>query len=124
VKILLIEGPDASATLRCQAQADALGVVLDVRHGQDEGEIIGWIHQARGNFQGIIINAASLSCTSIAVMDALLTFDGDVIEVHMSNIHRREPFRHATYTSKAARGCICGLGPLGYELAIQAMFQR
>jgi len=54
-------------------------------------------------------------------MDALLTFDGPVIEVHMSNIHRREPFRNKTYTSKAAVGSICGLGPLGYELAIQAM---
>lgn len=111
--------PDIAA--RCHAKAGSLGVELDFRQSQDEGEIITWIQQARGNFAGLIINAAGLSYTSIAIMDALLTFDGPVIEVHMSNIHRREPFRNKTYTSKAAVGSICGLGPLGYELAIQAM---
>ena len=141
MKILFINGPNANLygldpsgtygsesfpdiAVRCQARAGALGVDLDFRQSQDEGEIIGWIHQARSNFHGIIINAAGLSYTSISVMDALLTFDGDVIEVHMSNIHRRENFRNKTYTAKAARGSICGLGPLGYELAMQAMAQR
>lgn len=111
--------PDIAA--RCHAKAASLGAELDFRQSQDEGELITWIQQARGVLRGIIINAAGLSYTSIAVMDALLTFDGPVIEVHMSNIHRREPFRNRTYTSKAAVGSICGFGPLGYEIAIQAM---
>ncbi|MDB5414790.1 MAG: 3-dehydroquinate dehydratase [Rubritepida sp.] len=138
MKLLFINGPnanlyglDASGTYghegfgdierRCHAKASALGAELDFRQSQDEGEIIGWIHRARGDVNGLIINAAGLSYTSIAVMDALLTFDGPVIEVHMSNIHRREPFRNRTYTSRAAVGSICGLGPIGYEIAIQAI---
>jgi 3-dehydroquinate dehydratase II len=138
MKLLFINGPNAnlygldpSGTYgretfadigaRCHRKAATLDAELDFRQSQDEGEIITWIQQARGRFQGVIINAAGLSYTSIAVMDALLTFDGPIIEVHMSNIHRREPFRNKTYTSKAAVGSICGLGPLGYELAIQAM---
>jgi len=138
VKLLFLNGPNANLyglepsgtygretfpdiAARCHAKAGALGVELDFRQSQDEGEIIAWIQQARGDADGLIINAAGLSYTSIAIMDALLTFDGPVIEVHMSNIHRREPFRNRTYTSKAATGSICGLGPLGYEIAIQAM---
>lgn len=138
MRLLFINGPnanlyglDSSGTYgretfgdiaaRCQRKAASLDAELDFRQSQDESEIITWIQQARGVMQGVIINAAGLSYTSIAVMDALLTFDGPVIEVHMSNIHRREPFRNKTYTSKAAVGSICGLGPLGYELAIQAM---
>ncbi|MEI6160555.1 MAG: type II 3-dehydroquinate dehydratase [Roseococcus sp.] len=138
MKILFVNGPNANLygldpsgtygretfadiAARCQRKAATLDAELDFRQSQDEGEIITWIQQARGRMQGVIINAAGLSYTSIAIMDALLTFDGPVIEVHMSNIHRREPFRNKTYTAKAAVGSICGLGPLGYELAIQAM---
>lgn len=138
MRLLFINGPNANLygldpsgtygretftdiAARCQRKAASLDAELDFRQSQDEGEIITWIQQARGEAAGLIINAAGLSYTSIAVMDALLTFDGPVIEVHMSNIHRREPFRNKTYTSKAAVGSICGLGPLGYELAIQAM---
>ncbi|WP_431302142.1 type II 3-dehydroquinate dehydratase [Sediminicoccus sp. BL-A-41-H5] len=138
MRLLFINGPNANLygldpsgtygretfgdiAARCQRKAASLEAELDFRQSQDEGEIITWIQQARGEAAGLIINAAGLSYTSIAVMDALLTFDGPVIEVHMSNIHRREPFRNKTYTSKAAVGSICGLGPLGYELAIQAM---
>jgi 3-dehydroquinate dehydratase-2 len=138
VRLLFINGPNVNLhgldpsgahgrenfgdiAARCQRKAAVLDVELHFRQSQDEGEIITWIQQARGQMQGVIINAAGLSHTSIAVMDALLTFDGPVIEVHMSNIHRREPFRNRTYTSKAAVGSICGLGPFGYELAIQAM---
>jgi 3-dehydroquinate dehydratase-2 len=138
VKLLFINGPNANLyglepsgtygretfpdiAARCHAKAGSLGVDLDFRQSQDEGEIITWIQQARGNADGLLINAAGLSYTSIAIMDGLLTFDGPVIEVHMSNIHRREPFRNKTFTSKAATGSICGLGPLGYEIAIQAM---
>ncbi|UPY38677.1 type II 3-dehydroquinate dehydratase [Sediminicoccus sp. KRV36] len=138
MKLLFINGPNANLygldpsgtygqetfpdiAARCHRKAATLGVELDFRQSQDEGEIITWIQQARGHAQGVIINAAGLSYTSIAIMDALLSFDGPVIEVHMSNIHRREPFRNKTYTAKAAVGSICGLGPHGYELAIQAM---
>ena len=138
MRLLFINGPNANLygldpsgtygretfgdiAARCRRKAASLEAELDFRQSQDEGEIITWIQQARGEAAGLIINAAGLSYTSIAVMDALLTFDGPVIEVHMSNIHRREPFRNKTYTSKAAVGSICGLGPLGYELAIQAM---
>jgi 3-dehydroquinate dehydratase-2 len=138
VRLLFINGPNANLyglepsgtyghetfpdiAARCHAKAGSLGVELDFRQSQDEGEIITWIQQARGHADGLIINAAGLSYTSIAIMDALLTFDGPIIEVHMSNIHRREPFRNKTFTSKAATGSICGLGPLGYEIAIQAM---
>lgn len=138
MRLLCINGPNANLygldpagaygretfgdiAARCQRKAASLDVELDFRQSQDEGEIITWIQQARGEASGLIINAAGLSYTSIAVMDALLAYGGPVIEVHMSNIHRREAFRHKTYTSKAAVGSICGLGPLGYELAIQAM---
>ena len=138
VKLLFLNGPTANAygtgragtygretfpdiAARCHARAAALGVTLDFRQSQDEGEIIGWIQQA---LDGIIINAAGLSYTSVALLDALLGFDRPVIEVHMSNIHRREPFRHRTFTSRGALASICGLGPLGYELAILAMARR
>lgn len=103
---------------RALAAAERAGLDLDFRQTNDEGTLIDWIQEAREAADGILINAAGLSYTSIAVLDALLMFDGPVLEVHMSNIHRREPFRHKTFTSLAATGTICGLGPLGYELAI------
>ena len=108
----------ADIAARCHARATSLGVALDLRQSQDEGELIG---QAGGWAQGTIINAAGLSYTSIALMDALQGFEGPVIEVHMSNIHRRELFRHPSFTAPAAMGSICGFGPLGYGLAILAM---
>lgn len=106
---------------RCETAAAAAGVTLDFRQTNDEGQLIDWIQEARGKAGGIIINAAGLSYTSIAVLDALLAFGGPVLEVHMSNIHKREPFRQKTFTSQAATGGIYGLGPMGYEMAIQAM---
>lgn len=106
---------------RCEAAAERVGLALEFRQTNDEGQLIDWIQEARERADGLLINAAGLSYTSIAVLDALLMIEGPVIEVHMSNIHRREPFRDKTFTSKAATGSICGLGPLGYELAIGAM---
>jgi 3-dehydroquinate dehydratase-2 len=116
-------GRDSWPQLRdlCLATAAAHGLMLDVRQTNDEGELIGWIQSARAEASGLLINAAGLSYTSIAVLDALLLFEGPVLEVHMSNIHRREPFRDRTYTSKGATGGIYGLGALGYELAVIAM---
>ena len=82
-----------------------------------------WIQDARGSAAGIVINAASLSHTSIAILDALKFAELPVIEVHLSNIFKREPFRHTSYVSMAANGVICGLGPQGYLLALDALWR-
>ena len=105
---------------RCHRAAERAGLLLDFRQTNDEGQLIDWVQEARGA-DGLLIDATSLSYTSIAVMDAMLMLDCPVIEVHLSNIHRRERFRDRTFTSLAATASICGLGPLGYELAIGAM---
>jgi 3-dehydroquinate dehydratase-2 len=105
---------------RCLDAAARLGLALEFRQTNHEGEMVDWIQQARA-VDGLLINGASLSYRSIAVLDALLMLECPVLEVHMSNIHRREPFRARTRLSLAATGSICGLGPLGYELAIGAM---
>lgn len=108
---------------RCRKHAEGLGVALDFRQSNQEGELIDWIQEARRDAQGLIINGAGLTYTSIAILDALLAFEKPIIEVHMSNIYKREPFRHHSYISKAATGIVAGLGPLGYELAVTAMKQ-
>jgi 3-dehydroquinate dehydratase-2 len=106
---------------RCRAHADNLGAVLDFRQSNHEGELIDWIQAARKDADGLVINGAGLTYTSIAILDALLAYDKPIIEVHMSNIYKREPFRHHSFISKAATGIVAGLGPLGYEMAITAM---
>ena len=106
---------------RCLAHAEELGLALDFRQTNGEGEIVDWIQDAGQTAAGVIINAAGLTYTSIVILDALLAFPGPVIEVHMSNIWRREPFRHHSYISRAATGVVAGLGVLGYELAITAI---
>ncbi len=105
---------------RCEAHAAALGVTLDFRQSNHEGVMVDWIQEAREKADAIVINAAGLTYTSIAILDALLAFEGPIIETHMSNIYKREPFRHHSYVSKAASGIVAGLGALGYELAISA----
>lgn len=105
----------------CLAKAKALGLGLDFRQSNIEGELITWAQEARGTKAGIVINPAGYGHTSIALLDALLVTELPVIEVHLSNIHRREPFRHHTYTSQAATGVICGLGAQGYLMALEAM---
>ncbi|MDZ3838008.1 MAG: type II 3-dehydroquinate dehydratase [Rhodospirillales bacterium] len=104
----------------CRRRAEALGLGLDWRQSNAEGQLVDWIQQADGRFAAIIINAGAYTHTSIAILDALLASGLPVFEVHLSNIFRREDFRHVSYVSKAAVGVICGLGPLGYELAIEA----
>jgi 3-dehydroquinate dehydratase-2 len=106
---------------RCSAHAQSLGATLDFRQSNREGELIDRIQTARQETDGLIINGAGLTYTSIAILDALLTYEKPIIEVHMSNIYRREPFRHHSFISKAATGIVAGLGPLGYELAITAL---
>jgi 3-dehydroquinate dehydratase-2 len=105
----------------CLERADVLELDVEFRQSNSEGQLIDWIHEARDSADGIIINAGGLSHTSIALMDALTASDLPVVEVHMSNIHRREEFRHHSYVSRVARGVIVGLGGHGYELALDAM---
>jgi 3-dehydroquinate dehydratase-2 len=105
----------------CAETAEGLGLAIDFRQSNIEGELISWVHEARGRAAGIIINPAGYSHTSIALMDALLAVDLPVIEVHISNIHTREAFRHHSYISRAAQGVICGLGFAGYRLALIAL---
>jgi 3-dehydroquinate dehydratase-2 len=106
---------------RCADAAARLSIALAFRQSNSEGQLIDWVQEAISKADGLIINGAGLTYTSIALLDALLAFPGPVIEVHMSNIYRREPFRHHSYLSKAATGIVAGLGADGYELAIVAM---
>lgn len=105
----------------CLDRAEALGIRLDFRQSNHEGVLIDWIQEARQGCDGVLINAAGLTYTSVAILDALLAFDGPIIECHMSNIWKREPFRSHSYISKAATGVIAGLGVRGYLLALDAM---
>lgn len=105
----------------CQARAAAHGLAIEFRQSNHEGELIDWVQSCRGRVAGIVINPGGLSHSSIALLDALLATDLPVIEVHVTNIHRREAFRHTSITGKAATGVIAGLGPTGYGLAIEAM---
>ena len=108
---------------RCEQKAASLNVELRFLQSNWEGQLVDWIQEARGVADGIIINAAGLTYSSIPILDALLSFPGKIIEAHMSNIWKREPFRHHSYVSKAAHGVIAGLGGTGYELAIDAIAQ-
>ena len=105
----------------CAEQAERLGLAIDFRQTNGEGELVSWIQECRGRASGIVINPGGYSHTSVALMDALLATDLPVIEVHVTNIHRREEFRHLSYVSKVAVGVICGLGIGGYALALTAM---
>ncbi len=105
----------------CRKQAKAEGVELEFRQSNHEGELITWIQEARGVADGVVINPAAYSHTSVAIHDALRMLDVPIVEVHLSNIHAREAFRHHSYVSAVATGVICGLGPTGYRLAIMAL---
>jgi 3-dehydroquinate dehydratase II len=102
----------------CVETAATFGLKIDFRQTNAEHQLIDWIHESRGTAAGIIINPAALSHTSIAVLDALNTFEGPVIEVHISNIHKRESFRHHSYVTGRADGVIAGCGIQGYEFAV------
>ena len=111
----------ADVEQRCLARAKELDLSIEFRQTNHEGQMVDWIHEAREAADGIIINAGALTHTSVAVLDALNAADLPVIEVHLSNIFRRESFRHHSYVSLAARGGIFGLGPQGYELALEGL---
>jgi 3-dehydroquinate dehydratase-2 len=105
----------------CAETAEGLGLAIDFRQTNHEGELISWVQECHGRAAGIVINPAGYTHTSVALMDALLAVGLPVVEVHLSNIHRREAFRHHSYVSRAATGVICGLGASGYALALRAM---
>jgi 3-dehydroquinate dehydratase-2 len=103
----------------CRDVAAELGLELLFRQSNREYELIDWIHEARETAGGIVINPAAFTHTSVAILDALNSFDGPVIEIHISNIHKREAFRHHSYVSGRADGVIAGFGTQGYTLAIR-----
>ena len=111
----------ADVEAMCLDKGRALGLGVDFRQSNHEGELITWVQEARGAAAGVIINAAGLTHTSVALMDSLMLIEAPVIEVHLSNIHKREAFRHHSYVSKAATGSIAGFGANTYVLALDAL---
>ena len=105
----------------CMERGSVLGLTVEFRQTNTEGQLVEWIQEARENADGIVINPAGYTTTSVAILDALLAAELPIIEVHLSNIHRREAFRHDSLVSRAATGVICGLGAQGYLLALEAM---
>ncbi|AXF84728.1 3-dehydroquinate dehydratase [Ephemeroptericola cinctiostellae] len=141
LRILVIHGPNlnllgtrepevyGSTTLtdindHLKAVADSLGVHLEAIQHNVEGELVNIIHSARGQFDAIIINPAAYTHTSVALRDALAGIAMPFVEVHISNVHQRETFRHHSYLSDIAIGVICGLGAYGYEAALRFLAQR
>lgn len=118
-----IYGRDTLADLdaRCRATAARLGLGLAFHQTNHEGVLVDLIQAARGVAQGIVINPAAYTHTSVAVLDALHAFEGPVIEVHLSNIHKRESFRHHSYVSARAEGVIAGCGVQGYDFALMRL---
>jgi len=103
----------------CTVLAEELGLELHARQSNHEGVLVDWIQEARGVAAGIVINPGALSHTSVAILDALNAFEGPVMEVHISNIHKRERFRHHSYVSGRAEGVIAGFGTEGYGFALR-----
>jgi 3-dehydroquinate dehydratase-2 len=140
-RVLVLNGPNlnllgtrepgtyGSETLKdvealCKAAAEDLGLSLDFRQSNHEGEMVTWIQDARKTADGILINPAAYSHTSVAIHDALRAVSLPVAEVHLTNIHQREAFRHHSYVSSVAFGVICGFGSLGYKLALEALAEK
>ena len=137
-KIMLLNGPNlnmlgtrqpeiygrvslAEIEARVRERAAAHGLDLDFRQSNHEGELVTWIQEARTSCAGVIINPAAYTHTSVAIRDALATCEFPVIELHLSNTHRREAFRRHSYVSPVATGVIFGFGAHGYELALEAI---
>lgn len=118
-----IYGTQTLATIEAQtrARAEPLGLDVEFRQSNHEGELVDWIHDAAEHAQGLILNAGALTHSSVALMDAVKGVGLPCVEVHLSNIFQREPFRHHSYISPAALGMITGFGPIGYELAVEAL---
>ncbi len=105
----------------CLERAAALDLAVDFRQSNHEGQLIDWIQEARESADGIVLNAGGYSHSSVAILDALRAAELPVIEVHLSNIFAREPYRHRSYISAVARGVICGFGAQSYVLALDAI---
>lgn len=136
-KVLVLNGPNlnllgtrepdvygaetlASIEESCRARADGLGLEIEFRQTNAEGQLVDWVQQARDTHDLLIVNAGAYTHTSVALLDALKAVSLPVIEVHLSNIHQREDFRHHSYVSKVAQGMICGFGGFGYEMALES----
>jgi 3-dehydroquinate dehydratase-2 len=113
----------AAVEKACREFAATLGATLACHQSNHEGALVDWIHQARQEADALIINPAGFSFTSISILDAMKTFEGPIIEVHISNIHARDELHRHSKLSSAARGVICGLGTYGYIVAMQAAAQ-
>jgi 3-dehydroquinate dehydratase-2 len=137
-KILVLNGPNlnllgqrqpeiyggetlADVVQACTDLAGNLGLTVKPLQSNHEGQLVDWIQEARLNGSAIILNPGAYSHTSVAILDALNTFDHPIIEVHISNVHKREEFRHHSYVSAIASGVIAGFGTQGYQLAIQRL---
>ena len=107
--------------IRLKKLGEGLGIKVDFRQSNHEGELVDWVHEAGEKKAAIILNAGAYTHTSVALMDALMAVESDCIEVHLSNIFKRESFRHHSYVSKASLGIISGLGAKGYDLALMAL---
>ena len=118
-----IYGADTLETIKkqCEAKAAVLELSIDFRQTNVEGELVNWIHEARGKAAGIIINAGAYTHTSVALHDALKAVGLPAVEVHLSNVYKREAFRHHSYISPAAHGVICGFGANSYVLALDGI---
>lgn len=108
-------------TRECAAVGTEFDLQVSLRQSNHEGQIIDWIHEARETAAGIIINPGAFTHTSVAILDALNAFDGPVFEVHISQVHKRESFRHHSYVSLRADGVMAGFGTEGYALAMRRM---
>ncbi len=118
-----IYGSTTAAELEamCHARAKALGLTVSYRQSNYEGKIVDWIHEALEGADGIIINAAALTHTSVAILDALRNFKGPIVELHISNPHQREAFRHLSYITPIATAMMSGFGVEGYPRALDGM---
>lgn len=117
-----IYGRDTLADIeaRCRDLAERRGAALEFRQTNHEGTLVDWIHEARERGHAIVLNAGAYTHTSVAVLDALRAYEGPVIELHLSNTHRREEFRHRSYVALRADGIVMGFGPKGYLMALDA----
>jgi 3-dehydroquinate dehydratase-2 len=114
----------ADVDAMCRQHAECLGLIVTCRQSNHEGELVDWVQAARGAHDALIVNAGAYTHTSIALRDALLATELPVVEVHLSNLFRREAFRHQSYISDIAIGLISGFGAAGYRMALDALAQR
>jgi 3-dehydroquinate dehydratase-2 len=108
----------------CEKRAAQYDFEVDFRQSNMEGELVSWLHEAKLTHAGVILNAGAYTHTSVALMDAISAIELPVVEVHLTNIHAREEFRQLSYISKVVMGQICGFGPKGYEMALEALAER